>query len=607
MTSSPDAAVAAPRDDLPPALSSMWRLCKIGYRHEPRLMLAAFALSQLAALPDALLALWLMLLGNGVLEHRPGLVRAAAIGLGVSAAATWFLRTVSTRVQRRFRDKVTIALESHVARLQASVTTIAHHERPEYLDRLAMLRDQVFVLDHMYMSLFSTCGWILRLGVTVALLASIHVALVLLAVLALPTVLASTWRPGVERAAQERGAQANRLARHLFTVATTAPPGKEVRVTGIGRRLAAERRTAWERGYTPIAAARWGSAAWHVLAWSIFGAAYVGAVVFVASGLRAPAGDVLLLLAAGSRLSAYIGATVGEIGFLRGFWMDGSRRLAWLEDYAAALERSADQPAPTTLRDGIRFEHVSFAYPGTSRLVLDDVSLSLPAGAVVAIVGENGAGKTTLVKLLARMYEPTSGVILVDEVPLARMPAAAWRSRLAGAFQDFFRFEFLARHTVGLGDVVRLDDEAAVATAVDRAGAKDVVSALRSGLATQLGPTWPGGVDVSFGQWQKLALARGFMRDDPLLLVLDEPTAALDAETEHALFERYAAAAHDHARNASGRITVLVSHRFSTVRMADLIVVLDGARLVEVGRHEELMTKGGQYAELYGIQATAYR
>ena len=176
MTSSPDAPRrrAQRSDDLPPALSSMWRLCKLGYRHEPRLMLAAFVLSQLAALPDALLALWLMLLGEGVLENRPGLVRAAAIGLGVSATATWFLRTVSTRVQRRFRDKVTIALESHVARLQASVATIAHHERPEYLDRLAMLRDQVFVLDHMYMSLFSTCGWILRLGVTVALLASIH-------------------------------------------------------------------------------------------------------------------------------------------------------------------------------------------------------------------------------------------------------------------------------------------------------------------------------------------------------------------------------------------------------------------------------------------------
>jgi len=570
-------------------------------------MVAALVLSQLAALPDALLALWLMLLGKGVLEHRPGMVEAAAVGLGVSTAATWFLRTVSTRVQRRFRDKVTIALESHVAQLQASVATVAHQERPEYLDRLSMLRNQVFVLDHMYMSLFSTLGWILRLGVTMALLASIHPALLLLAVFAVPTVLTSTWRPEVERSAQERGAQANRLARHLFNIATTAPPGKEVRVTGIGEFLVTERRTAWERWYRPVAAARWGSAWWYALAWAIFGLAYVGAVVFVSSGLGAPASAVLLLLAAGARLSAYIGATVGEIGFLRGFWMDGSRRLAWLEDYAASVAASGDLPVPAALRTGIRLDHVSFAYPGTSRVVLDDVSLTLPAGAVVAIVGENGAGKTTLVKLLAKMYEPSSGSILVDDTPLARLPAREWRARLAGAFQDFFRFEFRARHSVGLGDVPRMDDEPAVVAAVDRAGAADVVARLTSGLDTQLGPTWPCGVELSFGQWQKLALARGFMRDQPLLLVLDEPTAALDAETEHALFERYAAAARGTGGGDSGRITILVSHRFSTVRMADLIVVLDGARLVEVGTHEELMATSGPYSELYSIQAAAYR
>jgi ATP-binding cassette subfamily B protein len=588
---------------LPPALPSMWRLCKLGYRNEPRLMIYAFGLSQLSALPDALLALWLMLLGKGALEHRPGLLLAAAIGLGLSATATWFLRIVSTRVLRRFRDRITIALESHVARLQASVASIEHHERPDYLDRLSMLRDQVFVLDHMYMSLFTTCGWILRLGVTIALLASIHVALVLLAVFALPTVFTSTWRPTVERAAQEKSAQPNRLARHLFTTATTAPPGKEIRVTGIGERLIRDRREAWERGHRPIAAVRWGSALWHTLAWALFGAAYVGAVVFVSVFLKAPAGSVLLVLAAGSRLSWYVGATVSELGFLRGFWMYGSIRLAWLEDYAASFTAVADRPVPDLLRTGIRLDRVSFAYPGTTRLVLEDVSLTLPAGSVVAVVGENGAGKTTLVKLLAKMYEPTSGAILVDGVPLARMPAEGWRARMAGAFQDFFRFEFRARQTVGVGDVPRLDDEPAVVAAVGRAGADDVVARLKEGLDTQLGPTWPGGVDVSFGQWQKLALARGFMRDEPLLLVLDEPTAALDAETEHALFERYAAG----ARAARHSVTLLVSHRFSTVRMADLIVVLDGARLVEMGTHDALMARGGQYAQLYGIQAAAYR
>ena len=233
-----------PADDLPPAVPAMWRALKRGYQAEPLLLSVAFGLSLLAALPDALVALWLKLIADGVLGGNSRRVMGAAIGLGVSAAATWFLRVISDRTQRRFRDRVTIALESHVARLQASVATIAHHERPEHLDRLAVLRDQVFVLDHMYMSLFSTCGWILRLGVAVVLLMSIHPALALLVLFALPTVLSSTWRPGVERAAEERGASANRLARHLFNTATTAPPGKEVRVTGIGDRLVQMRRRA---------------------------------------------------------------------------------------------------------------------------------------------------------------------------------------------------------------------------------------------------------------------------------------------------------------------------------------------------------------------------
>jgi ATP-binding cassette subfamily B protein len=600
-------------DDLPPALPAMWRALKRGYEAAPLLLSVAFGLALLAALPDALVALWFKLLADGVLGGRRGLVLTAAVGLGVSAAATWFLRVISDRTQRRFRDQVTIALESHVAWLQASVATIEHHERPAYLDRLAMLRNQVFVLDHMYMSLFTTCGWILRLGVTLALLASIHPALVWLGVLALPTVLTSAWRPGVERAAEERGASANRLARHLFDLATTASPGKEVRVTRIGPRLVAQRRAAWERWYEPVARARWRSAVWHALAWASFGVAYVGAVVFVASLPAATPGDVLLVLAAGSRLSAYIGGAVGEVGFLRGIWLEGSKRLAWLEDYAAAQSRDANAAVPERLGEGIRFEHVSFAYPGTERLVLDDIDLHLEPGSVVAIVGENGAGKTTLVKLLCRLYQPTKGRILIDGVELARMPPDRWRSRLSGAFQDFFRFEFKVRHTVGVGDLSRLDDVTAVVAAVDRAGAADVVQQLGAGLETQLGPTWPDGVELSFGQWQKLALARGFMRERPLVLVLDEPTATLDAETEHALFERYAAAARPTRREAGrqpprdGRITILVSHRFSTVRVADFIVVLRGARVVEAGTHEALMAKGGHYADLYRIQAAAYR
>jgi ATP-binding cassette subfamily B protein len=593
-------------------MAALWRALKRGYKAEPLMLPIAFGLSLLAALPDALMALWLKWVADGLMSGNRRLVIEAAVGMAASAAGTWFLRVISDRTQRRFRDRLTIALESHVAQLQASVITIAHQERPEYLDRLAMLRDQVFVLDHMFMSFFSTCGWMLRLGVTVLLLVSIHPALGLLAVFALPTVLTSSWRPAIERAAEERGAPARRLARHLFEIATTAAPGKEVRVTGIGNRLVQQRRETWERWYKLVSKARWDSAVWHTLAWAIFGTGYIGAAVFVSAGLHGTAAQVLLVLAAGSRLSAYIGATVGEIGFLRGFWLDGSRRLAWLEDYAAAVAAHGAAPVPHRLNTGIRLERVCFSYPGTDRRALENVTFELPAGSVVAIVGENGAGKSTLVKLLCRMYEPDSGRILVDGEELARMPAEQWRSRVAGAFQDFFKFEFRARHAIGLGDVPRLEDQPAVLAAVTRAGAADVIAGLSAGLETQLGPTWPDGVDVSFGQWQKFALARGFMREQPLLLILDEPTAALDAETEHALFERYAAVARNNRspqaspNGINGRITLLVSHRFSTVRMADRIVVMDGARVVEVGSHHELVAKAGTYAELYGIQAAAY-
>jgi len=605
MKPSPDLAPDA-IEPLPHTLSSMWRLCKLGFRFEGRLMALSLGVSQLASLPSALSALWLSLLGAGVIQHRSGLALAAALGMGLSAAANWFLMTISTRVQRRFRDKVTIALEAHVAGLQASIVSVAHQERPEYLDRLSMLRNQVFVLDHMYMSLFTTLGWLMRLAFTLALLAWVSPALLVLAIFAAPSAVAAFWRPDVENRAYERGAQDRRLSLHLFDLATTAAAGKEVRVLGVGERLAAERRAAWERSYRPMAEARWGTALWNAAAWAIFGAAYVGAVAYAVWGAHATTAQILLVLAAGASLAGYVRAAVGEIGFLRGFWADGSRRLAWLEAYAAKEAAPGEVAPPPTLREGIRFDRVSFAYPGASRLALDEVSFTLPAGAVVAIVGENGAGKTTLVKLLAKMYEPKAGAILIDGTPLSRIVAADWRGRITGALQDFFRFEFRARQTIGLGDLGRMEDEPAVVAAAARAGADDVVTRLPSGLDTQLGRTWPGGAEPSFGQWQKLSLARGFMRDQPLVQVLDEPTAALDAETEHALFERYAAAARAEG-GGNGRITIFVSHRFSTVRMADLIIVLDGAKLVEAGSHEELMARRGPYAELYGIQAAAYR
>ena len=591
-------------DDLPPSLSSLWRTIRLGYRAEPRLLLVSFLMTVVTALPDALMALWLALLTDGVINGNRPRIWWAAAGLALSSVLMWFLRVVFQRIERRFRDRIGIALEVHVASLQARIGTIEHHERPDYLDRLAVLRDQVFALDHLFMSLFSMAGWIVRLAVTMVLLGSIHPVLLLLGLFGLPMVATAAWRPGVERRVEEEVAVHNRLARHLFDIGTTAAPGKEVRLQRLGPSLIEQRTAAWRRWYGPTSHTHYVSAAWAAVGWAVFGMAYVAAIVFVASGLKAPAASVVLVLAAGGRLSSYIGAAIGELGYLRGIWLDSSRKLGWLEILAEAADERADADVPDRLTSGIAFENLSFAYPGTDRLVLDGVDFELPAGTVVAVVGENGAGKTTLVKLLARMYRPTSGRIVVDGVDLARFPAARWRESLAGAFQDFFRFEFQAMTAVGVGDEPRMADAVAVGGAVQRAGADDVIDRLARGLDTQLGPTWDEGVEVSHGQWQKLALARGFMRDEPLVLVLDEPTSALDAETEHALFERYAGSARQAADN--GRITILVSHRFSTVRMADLIVVLDGSRLVEVGSHDDLVAAGGTYAELYRIQADAY-
>jgi ATP-binding cassette subfamily B protein len=567
-------------------------------------LFGSLGLALLVSVPDALTALWLKLLADAVLARRSGAVGWAIGGLAVSAGGTWILRTLSQRYQMRFRDRVTIEIETHVARLQAGVAGIEHHENHEHLNRLQILRDQVMLINHIYLSLFGMIGAAVRLSVTLALLASIHPALIVLAAFAFPPVAVSAWRAGLERRVEEQAAPHRRFARHMFELGTSAGPGKDLRISGnapdVLERLG-DARSRWLEDNAPV---RRVSALLHAGAWSLFGLAYFAVVAWVAAGLHRSPGSVLLALAAGGRLSQYIGSTVGEAEFLR-MCINVSRRLVWLERYAAERAAVEDLPVPSRLDRGIRLEGVSFRYPGTDAWVLEDIDLELPAGAVVAVVGENGAGKTSLMKLVSKMYAPTSGRVLIDGVDLSRLPVAAWRERLAGAFQDFVRFELVARQSIGVGDLPRIDDREAVLAGVKRGGADDVLARLPHELETQLGPTWRDGVEVSIGQWQKLALARGLMRDGPLLVILDEPTASLDAETEHALFERFASAARD--STPDGRITLLVSHRFSTVRMADLIVVLDRGRLVEFGSHEELVSRVGLYAELYGIQAKAYR
>ena len=248
--------------DLPPSLPSLWRTVRIGYRAEPRLLAVSFLMTVVAALPDALMALWLALLTQGVLDGDRTRIYAAAAGVAVSAVGMWFLGVVLERVSRRFRDRIGIALETHVASLQARIGTIEHHERPDYLDRLSVLRDQVFALDHLFMSLFSITGWIVRLVITLALLGSIHPALLLLGLFGLPMLATAAWRPGVERRVEEEVAAHNRLARHLFVMGTTASPGKEVRLQGLGPDLIERRAAAWQRWWRPVWRTQVVSAGW---------------------------------------------------------------------------------------------------------------------------------------------------------------------------------------------------------------------------------------------------------------------------------------------------------------------------------------------------------
>jgi ATP-binding cassette subfamily B protein len=258
--------------------------------------------------------------------------------------------------------------------------------------------------------------------------------------------------------------------------------------------------------------------------------------------------------------------------------------------------------APVVVRpeEGIRFEGVGFQYPGSERWALRNIDLLVPKGQSLALVGENGAGKTTFIKLLSGLYRPTEGRVLLDGRNLDDWDDQALRSRIGVIFQDFNQYQLLLRENIAFGSVEHLQDDLRLARAIDHGGARELVASLSTGLETQLGRWFKEGVDLSGGQWQKVALARAFMRDEADILILDEPTAALDAEAEHAVFQRFRAL-------AEGRTTILISHRFPTVRMADRIVVLEGGAIIEQGTHAELLAAGARYARLFALQAEGYR
>ena len=564
-------------------------------------------LEPLGQLRVPLFAWFLAVLTDAALRHDERRVALAVAGI-VATRVLWFAGNwTGAWIRNRLAEEVGLALDREIATLAAGLPGVEHHERADYQDRLELLRQQQGVLGTSLNILVYTANTVVTGVGTLVALALVTPWLLLLAVFALPAIPVAAAQQRRLRVAEERSAEPSRRARQLQALTVDRNAGMELRVFGLRREILARFRAAFRESRRYQLDARGRAALLDAAAELVFLAGLGGALLLMlarATRGQATAGEVVMAIYLGQQVMASVVEPVRGVAGL-GETLRAAGRLLWLRGYAAAASSPrATGPAPDRLRDGIVFDRVSFHYPGTGRPVLRDVSFRIPAGAVIALVGENGAGKTTLVKLLCRMYEPTSGRILVDGVDLAEIGVDAWRARLSAAFQDFARFEMAARQAVGVGDLPRIDEAGAMETALARAGGDGVGAALPAGGDTQLGARWDGGVDISTGQWQTLALGRALMRRDPLVVFFDEPTASLDARAEHALFERYAREAR--AGSARGAVTVLVSHRFSTVRAADLILVVSDGGVAELGSHDELILRDGLYAELYHLQARAY-
>ncbi|GLW89572.1 ATP-binding cassette domain-containing protein [Actinokineospora globicatena] len=536
----------------------------------------------------------------------PAMVLWAALLGALAYAAMAAVERVQHNVEVDLTERVDLVLSQRLFRLTGGVPTVEHLERAEYLDRLSQIRRGTETLAGACWGAVGAASSVLSLLLSAWLLALVHPALVLLVLFAIPPLVCARRASGVIGRARAAVAGAERREARLHRMATDAGAAKELRISGSSAAVSSAAAAFWDEATEVLVRAGRRAALWRAAGWALFALGYIGALAFVAllvaRGERTP-GDLLMVAGLSTYLRTQLNNTVeGSTQLAEGRHV--MAQFTWLERHAADRRHTGTGRVPSRLADGIHLRGVSFAYPGTDTPVLQDVNLFLRAGTTVAVVGFNGAGKTSLVKLLTGMYEPTSGDIEVDGTALRAIDLDAWRSRTSAAFQDFWQPQVSAGQAIGLGDLPHVDDRPAVARAAAAANADTVVAGLPAGFDTRLGRVF-GGADLSHGQWQRLATGRALMRATPLLAILDEPTAALDPQSEHDLYERFVGAGRAD-RAAAGSITLLVSHRFSTVRMADHIVVLAAGSVVQEGSHEQLMAAGGHYADLYRTQSRAY-
>ncbi len=498
----------------------------------------------------------------------------------------------------KFTNHITIRLMEHASQLD-----LVSFEDPVFYDKLERARRQTTARLGM-LAMLAGMGQqlvtLFSLGAIVFAFSPLFLVLMIVAVV--PAFLGETRFAMLSYSMLYRYTPERRELDYLRMLGASSQSAKEVKIFGLGQYLADRSRVLFDRFYLEnkalaIKRAITGSLL-NLLPTAAYYAAYVLMLARTVAG-SLTIGSLTMLAASFARARALIEnlfSSLNNIGEQALYIKD---LFDFFETRPSIVSVPNALPAPRPIQSGFEFRDVSFAYPGSDRDVLHRVNFRFDAGERIALIGENGAGKTTLVKLLARLYDPTEGSILLDGVDLREYDVDSLRAEIGVIFQDYMRYDMLVRENIGFGRIDELQNQPRVESAAQKSLAEPLIAQLSQGYQQMLGRRFDNGVDLSAGQWQKIALARAYMRDAQVL-ILDEPTASLDARAEYEVFLRFA----DLTR---GRMAVLISHRFSTVRMADRILVLADGELVEQGTHQQLVALGGRYAELFELQAAGYR